>query len=136
MPNWVAAALDSRLFSRLARVILTFVFWSSGLAKVIDWNATLAEMTHFKLDPPAAFGVATILVQLGGSALVIWGRYAWLGAGALAVFTALTIPIAHPFWSMQEPQRTLEMYTVVEHIAVIGGLMLAAIIARREQRRS
>lgn len=136
MPSWIASTLDSRLFSLFARVALTFAYWSSGLAKAADWDGALAEMAHFKLDPPAAFGAATIVVQLLGSALVIWGRYAWLGAGMLAVFTLLTIPIAHGFWAMQEPQRTGEMYVAVEHISVIGGLMLAAILAKREQRRS
>ena len=61
-----------------------------------------------------------------GSALVIANRWAWLGAGMLAVFTALTIPIAHNFWAMQEPMRTLEFHFVAEHITVIGGLMVVA----------
>ena len=44
----------------------------------------------------------------------------------LAVFTALTIPIAHNFWAMQEPMRTIECHVVAEHITVIGGLMVVA----------
>ena len=44
----------------------------------------------------------------------------------LAIFTALTIPIAHTFWTMQEPMRTLEFYVVMEHITVIGALMVVA----------
>lgn len=65
-------------------------------------------------------------MQLAGSLLVILNRWTWLGAGALGVFTALTIPIAHTFWTMEEPLKTVEFYIVMEHITVIGGLMLAA----------
>jgi transmembrane protein len=70
--------------------------------------------------------ILVIIVQLGGSALVIHGRHAWLGAGALGIFTALTIPIAHAFWTMSGEMAFLEMMFVFEHISVIGGLMVAA----------
>ncbi len=83
-------------------------------------------MQHFGLEPAVAFNIAVIVTQIGGSLLVILNRYAWLGAGALAVFTALTIPIAHNFWAMEEPMKTLEFYVVMEHITVIGGLMVVA----------
>jgi transmembrane protein len=132
MPSWVAAVLESRIVSRLARVVLTFMFWSSGIAKLVDFQSGLNDMTHFHLAPPAAYDIATIVVQLVGSALVIWGRWAWLGAGALSVFTLLTIPIAHHFWDMSGPQRMGEMYTAVEHVSICGGLLLAAILCRKE----
>lgn len=44
---------------------------------------------------PAAIAALTIAVQLIGSAQVIHGRFAWFGAGMLAVFTLATIPIVH-----------------------------------------
>jgi transmembrane protein len=113
-------------FGYLARIVLTFSFWGSGLAKLIDFQAGTAEMAHFGLEPAAAFNIAVIITQLGGSALIILNRWTWLGAGALAVFTLLTIPIAHNFWTMEEPFRTMEFHVVMEHITVIGGLMVVA----------
>ena len=83
-------------------------------------------MAHFGLEPAVAFNIGVIITQLGGSALIILNRWTWLGAGALAVFTALTIPIAHSFWAMEEPFKTMEFYVVMEHITVIGGLMVVA----------
>ena len=117
---------DSTWFGYLARTVLTFMFWGSGLSKLIDFSGGVAEMAHFGLEPAVAFNIAVIVTQLGGSALVILNRFAWLGAGALAVFTALTIPIAHGFWAMEEPMKTFEFYVVMEHISVIGGLMVVA----------
>jgi transmembrane protein len=134
MPRAIDAILDSRAASLAGRVLLTFPFWSSGIAKLVNWQATLGEMSHFNLNPPALFGAATIVTQLGGSALVLWGPLAWLGAGWLAVFTLLTIPIAHAFWAMSGQAATLEMYTAFEHLALVGGLILAAALRRRETR--
>ncbi len=126
MPSFIDSLVSSRAFGYLARTILTYMFWASGLAKLIDFNAGVAEMSFFGLEPASLFNIAVIVTQLGGSALVIANRWTWLGAGALAVFTVLTIPIAHTFWTMQEPLKTLEFYVVMEHITVIGGLMVVA----------
>lgn len=109
----------------VARVALTFMFWSSGLAKLLDMETGLAEMRHYGLEPAILFYWATVVVVLGGSLLVILDRWTWLGAGALAVFTLLTIPIAHDFWTMEEPFRTIEFHVVMEHITVVGGLLVA-----------
>ncbi|HEX2146070.1 MAG TPA: DoxX family protein [Pseudorhizobium sp.] len=117
-------------FGYLARTVLTFMFWGSGLSKLIDFDAGVAEMAHFGLQPATFVNIAVIITQLGGSALIILNRWAWLGAGALAVFTALTVPIAHSFWAMEEPFRTIEFHIVMEHITVIGGLMVVAWKAR------
>ncbi|MGE6743479.1 DoxX family protein [Allorhizobium pseudoryzae] len=113
-------------FGYLARTVLTFMFWGSGLSKLLDFPGGVAEMTHFGLEPAVVFNIAVIITQLGGSALIILNRHAWLGAGALAVFTLLTIPIAHNFWAMEEPMKTFEFYVVTEHLSIVGALMLVA----------
>lgn len=126
MTALVESMTGSRAFGLLARLVLTSMFWLSGIAKLADFNGGVAEMAHFGLEPPALFNIATAVVQLVGSALIIANRWTWLGAGMLAVFTALTIPIAHNFWTMEEPMRTVEFYVVMEHITVIGALMVVA----------
>lgn len=124
--NPIHALTSSNWFGYLARIVLTFGFWGSGLSKLIDFQGGVAEMAQFGLEPAAAFNIATIITQLVGSALIILNRWTWLGAGALGVFTALTIPLVHHFWTMEEPFRTMEFYVVMEHITVIGGLMVVA----------
>ncbi|HEY4214794.1 MAG TPA: DoxX family protein [Steroidobacteraceae bacterium] len=119
--------LGASWFGYSARVLLTFVFWSSGVMKLVRFRAGVAEMQMFGLRPAWAFNVATICVQLIGSALVVFSIWTWLGAGLLALFTALTIPIAHRFWTMPEPMRTLDFCIVLEHVTVIGALMVVAI---------
>jgi transmembrane protein len=126
MTALVESITGSRAFGFVARLVLTSMFWLSGIAKLADFNGGVAEMAHFGLEPPALFNIATAVVQLVGSALIIANRWTWLGAGMLAVFTALTIPIAHNFCTMEEPMRTIEFYVVMEHITVIGALMVVA----------
>ncbi|WP_426957219.1 DoxX family protein [Muricoccus radiodurans] len=129
MPSPIAAILDNRAFGILMRVVVTFPFWAAGLAKIADFNATLAEMAMFNLQPAAVIAVATIITQITGSALVIHGRHAWLGAGWLAVFTLLTIPLVHAFWRFQGEEAVVHMHVAVEHIGMCAGLALAAVQA-------
>ncbi|MES2415920.1 MAG: DoxX family protein [Pseudomonadota bacterium] len=131
----IQALLRARWLYYVGAVLLTFIFWGSGLAKLTDFATAQKEMAMFGLNPTALYAIATIIVQLGGSALIISGcRFAWLGAGALSVFTILTIFIAHRFWEMTGEQAFHEKLLVFEHITVVGGLIVISILA--ELRRT
>lgn len=135
MTTLITALLRRPAALWIARICLTFPFWTSGLAKLIDFPGGVAEMARFGLEPAVAFNIATVAVQLGGSALILTGRHVWLGASALAVFTALTIPLVHHFWSLsEEPFRTIAFHTATEHVGLIGGLIGIAILSARTPR--
>ncbi|MCX7306896.1 MAG: DoxX family protein [Afipia sp.] len=135
MPTFIARILDWPWFPLIARVLLTFPFWGSGLAKLIDFQAGVAEIAQYGLKPPVLINILVIFTELGGSLLIVANRRAWSGAGALAIFTLLTIPIAHDFWNLRGEAAKLEFYIAIEHIALIGGLMLAAILSRYSPRK-
>src|SRR5579871_4096078 len=99
--NFIRRLLRSRWLFYVGAAGMTYMFWWSGLTKILNISEAQAEMVHFGLNPPLIFALATIGLQLGGSALVVFGgRWAWLGAAALAAFTLATIPLAHDFWHM------------------------------------
>jgi len=130
-PAWVSTILSSRAVEIAARVLLTFPFWGSGLAKLIDFSGGVGEMRQFGLEPAVVFNIATIIVQLGGSALIILNRMTWLGAGALGVFTALTIPLVHAFWRLEGERAITAFHTATEHVGMIGALVIVSILAHR-----
>lgn len=134
MPRPIATLLDSPLFARIALVILTFCFWGAGLAKLLDFQTAVAEYAFFGVQPAAPLVALSIVTLLGGSALLILGIKPWLGAGALGTFTALTIPLVHHFWSLEGEAAIAHFHTATEHVTVIGGLMVAAILSHRTAR--
>ena len=128
--NRVGALLQSPWLFYIGAVVVTYMFWWSGFTKLWDFPGTQAEMAHFGLNPPWIFAFVTVAVQLIGSALAIFGgRYAWLGAAALAFFTLATIPMAHDFWNMEGQAAFLEKLWAQEHVSIVGGLILAAVAA-------
>ncbi|SDI50676.1 Uncharacterized membrane protein YphA, DoxX/SURF4 family [Paraburkholderia steynii] len=125
-----------RLTGIALRVLLTSMFWLSGLSKLLSFHDAIEEMQHFGLSPAAPIAALVIGVSLVGSLLVIGGRYVSLGALMLAVFTMSTIPVAHDFWNMTGLNAVMEKYAVWEHLTVIGAFLLVALHSIREIKKS
>lgn len=144
MPNQTFAGAErgmERLLAQpwlalLARIAVALPFLLSGLAKLGDFNGAIAEVRGLTgLEPAALAAVLVIVVQLCGSALLIaGGRFAWIGAAALAGFTIVATLYAHAFWLKPEAERFLHRNIFFEHVSIVGGLALLAILAARSAR--
>lgn len=133
-PRPIAALLDAPGVALIGRILLTSPFWISGVLKLFDFPSAVGEAAHFGLQPAAAVAVAVILLQIGGSLAVILNRRTWLGAGALGVFTALANLIGHAFWTLPDPTaRFHDMNAFTANLGLIGGLVLAAVLAERRR---
>jgi len=110
------------------KIIFTTLFWSAGIFGIFNFSEVVKEVQATTLPLPVLVAASTIATQLGGSVLIITniGNLAWLGALGLAIFTLLTIPFGHAFWTFPEPQRTAEIHIALEQVTVAGGLLLAA----------
>ena len=110
------------------RVSLSAVFLYSAYVKVSDWNAAIVEFQTVGLPFPAAAVTATVIVQLGGALALLTGvGLAW-GALALAAFTAAATVVGHPFWRFSGPDFTRQLTIALEHLGLVGGLVLLAMI--------
>jgi len=134
-PKWVSAMLDSRWFPVLARVVLCATLLIPGIMQAVQFKAAQAEFAHFGLNPTSVYVTASIITLIVGSVLVILGgKRTWLGAGALGVYIGLTILIVHHFWTMHGADAVNEMHTALEHISLIGGLMVVSVLEYRRRR--
>jgi uncharacterized membrane protein YphA (DoxX/SURF4 family) len=133
-PAFVDAILDGRWTWFLARLALVGAYLLGGLVKLFDFPAAVAEQAHFGLHPPEVMAALTIAVELIGPLLILSGRWVWLGAGMLGVFTALAALTANAFWTMQGEARFAATNAFFEHVGLIGGFVLAALVAEHARR--
>jgi uncharacterized membrane protein YphA (DoxX/SURF4 family) len=131
VPPWVQSILEWRGTWLLARIALTSAYVIGGLTKLTNFPAAVAEMEHFGLHPGAPWAILTLTVELVGSAMIISGRMAWLGAGALGVFTGIANLLVNHFWTMQGQERFMASNAFWEHIGLIAAFVMAALIAAR-----
>jgi uncharacterized membrane protein YphA (DoxX/SURF4 family) len=134
-PPWVGAILGWRATWFLARLALSSAYVVGGVDKAIDFPGAVAEQAHFGLQPAWAWAIVTIIVELGGSLLLISGRLVWLAAGALGVLTATAMLVANNFWAMEGPARFMAMNAFFEHLGLIAAFALAAVVAANTGRR-
>ncbi len=118
----------------LARLALVGAYLLGGLVKLTDWPGAVAEQAHFGLHPPELWAALTIVVELIGPLLILLDRALWLGAGALGVFTLLAALIANDFWTMVGHERFMATNAFVEHLGLVGGFVLAAMLSRLRRR--
>ncbi len=135
--RFVGAILDWRWTGFLARLALVGAYLLGGIVKASDWTAAVAEQAHFGMSPPAIWAALTIAVEIVGPLLILSGRLVWLGAGMLGVFTLFAAITANAFWAMPAGQdRFMATNAFFEHLGLIGGFVLAAMVAEMEARRA
>jgi uncharacterized membrane protein YphA (DoxX/SURF4 family) len=131
-PHWIAMILCSPWLAPLARIGLVSAFLIGGIQKLSDFQGAIAEQAHFGLQPAWLWAAAAIVVELGGSILVILGRFVWLGAGGLGVLTAVAMYAADDFWTKTGHDRFMAVNAFFEHLGLIAGLVLVSILALRQ----
>lgn len=134
-PRFVDAILDWRWTWLLARLALVGAYLLGALVKLGDWPSAVAEQAHFGMRPPALWAAATIAVELVGPILILAGRFVWLGAGMLGVFTVLAAITANPFWALSGSERFAATNAFFEHLGLTGGFVLAALVAEHARRK-
>ena len=109
------------LLNRIARVLLCQIFIHAVIAKLTGFAGEASAISARGLPLAPVLLVAAIAVMAVGSALVISGRKARLGAILLLVFAVPTTLLNHGDWS-----NTQERIQLLKNLAIIGGLLLVA----------
>lgn len=134
-PHFAISVLNFAPTGFIARFLLVSAYLVGGVTKLSDWPSALAEQAHFGMTPPALWAGLTIAVELIGSALILTGRLVWLGAGMLGVFTFLAALTANAFWAMPAgAERFAATNAFFEHMGLVGGFILAAILGYRAKQ--
>jgi uncharacterized membrane protein YphA (DoxX/SURF4 family) len=111
-----------------ARLCLATIFLYSGVEKLWYWHASLKEVQSYGLPWPRCCTALTVATQLCGGILVASGYAVWLGALLLGGFTITATVLGHRFWLYRGEQFRRELTTTLEHLAIVGGFLLLAIL--------
>ncbi len=107
-----------------------------GLVKLFDFAGAVAEQEAFGLRPGWLWASLAIFIELGGSALVLADRLVWLGAGALGMLTLVAMLAANAFWAASAAERWMLTNAFFEHLGLIAGLVLVAMLSSRTRPSS
>jgi uncharacterized membrane protein YphA (DoxX/SURF4 family) len=111
------------------RLMLAAVFLYSGQDKLRHWRASIAEVTELGMPMPTLFAAATAATQIAGGISVGLGIATVAGAALLAAFTTVATLLGHRFWLLHGVAAKRELTTSLEHLAIVGGLILVGVVA-------
>lgn len=127
LPSWV---------HWLALLLLCAAYLQGGLVKLFDFPGAVAETQQLGLAPAMPMTVAVIALELVASAMILLGRWRWLGALALAAFTLVATFLALRFWNAPPEARFMMENGFFEHLGLVGGFLLVAWHDLRHRRSS
>lgn len=133
-PIWVALLLRQSWVMPLVRIGLVSAYLIGGVAKLMHFDAAVAEQVHFGLHPGWLWAILAIFVEIAGSLCVIVNRFTWLGAGALAALTLVAMLVANNFWSLEGVARFIALNSFFEHLGLIAALVMVTYLASAERR--
>lgn len=134
LARFAAPIFGGKAMRLLAYLGLCAAYLQGGLVKLTDFAGAIAEMTHFGLSPAPLFAVLVIALELIASVLILVGRWRWLAALALAVFTLAATLLALRFWELPPGQeRFFATNAFFEHLGLVGGFLLVTWLDLREK---
>lgn len=127
-------AAPASLAGRVLATGICLPFIVGGVLKLMDIGATAQAMAYFHLPLPGLTALLVIALELGGSALVVFGsrKPAIAAALALAVFTVAASFLAHAFWRFEGEARFTQTNIFLEHLALASALVYLAFMQVRK----
>ena len=107
-------------------LLLCSAYLQGGLEKLWNFQAALAEMRHFGMEPARLFAMVTIVGELGASLMILMGRLRRVGALYLAMFTFAANFLANRFWLLEGMVRTMSENGFYEHLGLVGAFLIVA----------
>jgi uncharacterized membrane protein YphA (DoxX/SURF4 family) len=126
LTSWLEPVFASSALRWIALLCLCSAYLQGGLTKAFDFSAAIAEMKQFGLKPAAPLAIATIVLEIAASLLILSGIYRWAGALVLAAFTLFATFLANRFWNTPQPKRYATENAFFEHLGLVGGFLLVA----------
>lgn len=111
----------------VARLCIAAVFLYSGVTKALGFSAAVDEFIGLGLPFPVLAVALTVLVQTVGAVGLILGLAVPMFSLALAGFTMSATFVGHQFWNQTGPAFQHELTTALEHLAMVGGLVLLSL---------
>ena len=107
----------------VGRILLAQMFLVAGISKLMNVAGTGAYMAKLGFPMPEVMAWVSIIIEIGGAALLILGwqtrRIAWF----LILFIVIATAMAHRFWEFNPPQYAGQLNYFLKNVAIIGGLL-------------
>ena len=107
----------------VGRILMAVIFLLSGVGKIGNFAGTAAYMAHQGVPLTELALVITIIIEVGGAAMLILGWNVRPAAGVLFLWMIPVTLMFHNFWAAPVDQQTIQQIMFLKNIAMMGGFL-------------
>ncbi len=101
--------LDHPIVPLLGRLMMTYIFATSGIGKIFGWSGNVAYMNTRHLPLIPVLLAAAMVIEVAGSVCLVTGYQA-----------------LHNYWASSEMVAAMQETHFRKNLAIMGGLLMLA----------
>ncbi len=127
MTNVSATTTYNPIVPLVGRILIGLIFLVAGVRKVMGFAGAVAYLAKLGFPAPEVMAVIAIIIEIGGSILLIVGWRTRWAAWLLVLFVVVAAFAAHRFWEITDTgQFYNQMNHFLKNVAIVGGLLYVA----------
>lgn len=118
--------LDHPVVPLLGRLLISYIFVTSGLAKMFSWSDNVQYMSTRHLPFIPVLLAVAMIIELAGSACLITGYQASIAAAVMFVYMIGVTVLFHNYWAATGMLAGAQETHFRKNLAIMGGLLMLA----------
>jgi putative oxidoreductase len=110
----------------VGRLLMTYIFATSGLAKIFSWSGNIAYMNTRHLPFTPLLLAVALVIEVGGSICLITGFQARWAAAIMFVYLFFVTILFHNYWASAGQMAGMQETHFRKNLAIMGGLLMLA----------
>ena len=118
--------LQHPLVSFIGRLLIVYIFATSGIAKLFDWSGNVQYMSTRHLPLIPALLAIAMLIEIAGSICLVIGLYARVAAFVMFLYLTAVTVLFHNYWAFSGMLAGTQETHFRKNLAIMGGLLMVA----------
>ena len=118
--------LQHPLVSFIGRLLIVYIFATSGLAKLFSWSGNVQYMSTRHLPLIPVLLAIAMLIEILGSICLITGLYARTAALVMFLYLTPVTVLFHNYWAFSGMLAGSQETHFRKNLAIMGGLLMIA----------
>jgi putative oxidoreductase len=118
--------LQHPLVSFIGRLLIVYIFATSGLAKIFDWSGNVQYMSTRHLPLIPVLLAIAMLIEVLGSICLVTGLYARAAAFIMFLYLTAVTVLFHNYWAFSGMLSGTQETHFRKNLAIMGGLLMIA----------
>lgn len=110
----------------LGRLLIVYIYATSGVAKILDWKGNIQYMSAHHLPMIPVLLALALIIEVGGSICLLTGYQARWAAFIMFGYTVLLTILLHNYWAYTGMAAGGQETHFRKNLAIAGGLLFVA----------